>query len=77
MRAVQLVEVGKPLELREITTPQPGPGEIRVRVLAARICHSDAHYRAGVAQARLEFAGIPETQTQAVALLAAQGCAAW
>lgn len=49
MRAVQLVEVGKPLELREITTPEPGPGEIRVRVLAAGICHSDAHYRAGVA----------------------------
>jgi propanol-preferring alcohol dehydrogenase len=49
MRAVQLVEIGKPLELREITRPEPGPGEVRVRVLAAGICHSDAHYRAGTA----------------------------
>jgi len=49
VRAVQLVALGKPLELREITTPEPGPGEIRVHVLAAGICHSDAHYRAGVA----------------------------
>src|ERR1035437_1888719 len=47
MKAVQLVEVGQPLELREIERPEPGPGEIRVRVLAAGICHSDAHYRAG------------------------------
>jgi len=49
MRAVQLVEIGKPLELREITRPEPAPGEVRVRVLAAGICHSDAHYRVGTA----------------------------
>lgn len=47
MKAVQLVEIGKPLELREIAQPEPGPGEILVKVLAAGICHSDAHYRAG------------------------------
>jgi len=47
MKAVQLVEVGKPLEVREIARPEPGQGEILVRVLAAGICHSDAHYRAG------------------------------
>jgi propanol-preferring alcohol dehydrogenase len=49
MRAVQLVATGQPLELREVERPEPGPGEIRVRVLAAGICHSDAHYRAGTA----------------------------
>lgn len=47
MKAVQLVEIGKPLELREIARPEPGPGEILVKVLAAGICHSDTHYRAG------------------------------
>lgn len=47
MRAVQILEQGKALQLREIPTPEPGPGEIRVRIEAAGICHSDAHYRAG------------------------------
>ena len=47
MKAVQLVAIGKPLELRELPRPEPGPGEVRVRVLAAGICHSDALYRAG------------------------------
>ncbi len=27
--------------------PEPGPGDVRVRIRAAGICHSDAHYRAG------------------------------
>lgn len=49
MRAVQIIEPGKPLELREVATPEPGPGEIRVKIEAAGICHSDAHYRAGTA----------------------------
>lgn len=47
MKAVQLIEIGKPLEMREIAQPIPGAGEILVKVLAAGICHSDAHYRAG------------------------------
>jgi len=49
MRAVQIVGIGKPLQLRELPPPEPGPGEIRVKVQAAGICHSDAHYRDGTA----------------------------
>ena len=33
--------------MREVEVPQPGPGDLLVRVKAAGICHSDAHYRAG------------------------------
>lgn len=40
--------VGRALELQEIPPADPGPGEVRVAVHAAGICHSDAHYRAGV-----------------------------
>lgn len=29
-------------------TPSPGPNDLLVRVRAAGICHSDAHYRAGI-----------------------------
>ena len=48
MKAVQLVQVGQPLELREVPCPEPAPDEVLVRVEAAGICHSDAHYRQGV-----------------------------
>ncbi len=47
MRALRLEAVGRPLVLREHPTPTPGAGEVLVRVRAAGICHSDAHYRAG------------------------------
>jgi 2-desacetyl-2-hydroxyethyl bacteriochlorophyllide A dehydrogenase len=44
---VRLVEPGRPLELRDVPIPLPGPRDVLVRVRAAGICHSDAHYRAG------------------------------
>jgi 2-desacetyl-2-hydroxyethyl bacteriochlorophyllide A dehydrogenase len=47
MKAVRLVEVGKPLVMQEIPIPALGQKDILVRVKAAGICHSDAHYRAG------------------------------
>ena len=50
MKAVRLVQPGSPLELHDIRLPQPAPGEVLVRVRAAGICHSDAHYRAGKSQ---------------------------
>jgi 2-desacetyl-2-hydroxyethyl bacteriochlorophyllide A dehydrogenase len=48
MRAIQMTGVRRPLELRECAPREPGAGEVRVRVRAAGICHSDAHYRAGL-----------------------------
>ncbi|MEQ1831737.1 MAG: zinc-binding dehydrogenase [Candidatus Eisenbacteria bacterium] len=48
MRAVQMTVVGQPLEQREASAREPAAGEVRVRVRAAGICHSDAHYRAGL-----------------------------
>ena len=47
MKAIRLVEIGKPLEMQEIPTPSVGDRDVLVRVKAAGICHSDAHYRAG------------------------------
>lgn len=47
MKAVQLVQVGAPLEEREIATPSPRANEVLVAIKAAGICHSDVHYRDG------------------------------
>ncbi len=47
MKAVRLIKPGKNLEAQEISIPQIGADDLLVRVKAAGICHSDAHYRAG------------------------------
>ncbi|MFF1410782.1 zinc-binding dehydrogenase [Streptomyces sp. NPDC058289] len=41
VRAAILPAVGAPLEIREIVLPDPGPGQVRVRLTAAGVCHSD------------------------------------
>ena len=51
MKAIRLMEVGRPLAMQEVPVPVPGPGEALVRIRAAGICHSDAHYRAGTSPA--------------------------
>ena len=48
MKAVQLIEIGKGLENREVPTPEPNSDEVLIRIKAAGICHSDVHYRDGV-----------------------------
>ncbi|MFB6711273.1 MULTISPECIES: Zn-dependent alcohol dehydrogenase [unclassified Streptomyces] len=41
VRAAVLPAVGAPLEITEIELPEPGPGQVRVRLAAAGVCHSD------------------------------------
>ena len=43
MRAMQIIEWGKPLEAREYPTPEPKGDQVVVRVEAAGVCHSDVH----------------------------------
>ncbi len=47
MRAMQIIEWGKPLELREYPTPEPKGREVLVRVTACGVCHSDLHIWSG------------------------------
>ena len=43
MRAVVFDGVGRPLELAERPLPEPGPGQLRLRVEACGICRTDLH----------------------------------
>lgn len=52
MKAVRFIGVGQPLQLHEIPIPEIGDRDILVKVKAAGICHSDAHYRAGISPVR-------------------------
>src|SRR5688572_29197333 len=47
MRAIQVPEARGDFELVEREVPQPGPGEVLVRVHACGICHSDAFAKNG------------------------------
>ncbi|MEW2523892.1 zinc-binding dehydrogenase [Streptomyces sp. NPDC047071] len=41
VRAAVLPAIGSPLEITDIELPDPGPGQVRVRLAAAGVCHSD------------------------------------
>ncbi|GGT75790.1 Zn-dependent alcohol dehydrogenase [Streptomyces lateritius] len=41
IRAAILPAVGSPLEIADIELPEPGPGQVRIRLAAAGVCHSD------------------------------------
>ncbi|GAB3466597.1 alcohol dehydrogenase [Streptomonospora sediminis] len=59
MRAVQVPEAGGPFELVERELPEPGDGEVRVRVQACGVCHSDMFAKEGVMGAATPFPIIP------------------
>ncbi|WP_330176569.1 Zn-dependent alcohol dehydrogenase [Streptomyces sp. NBC_01498] len=41
VRAAVLPAVGSPLTITDIELPEPGPGQVRIRLAAAGVCHSD------------------------------------
>jgi D-arabinose 1-dehydrogenase-like Zn-dependent alcohol dehydrogenase len=47
MKAIQISHAGGPFELVERPMPEPGPREVRIRVEACGVCHSDASAKNG------------------------------
>jgi S-(hydroxymethyl)glutathione dehydrogenase / alcohol dehydrogenase len=47
MRAAVLPRPGEPVAIEELELDEPGPGQVRLRMLASGICHSDLHVRDG------------------------------
>jgi len=43
MRAMVLVEPGKPLQAMQLSVPRPGPGQILLRVRTCGVCRTDLH----------------------------------
>jgi 2-desacetyl-2-hydroxyethyl bacteriochlorophyllide A dehydrogenase len=64
MRAVRLHSPGRALRDETVPDPSPSDGEVLVKIHAAGICHTDAHYRKDPGRARLpltpghEIAGV-------------------
>lgn len=47
MKAAVVREFGKPLSIDEVPIPEPGEGEIQVRIHASGVCHTDLHAAEG------------------------------
>ena len=47
MKAAVCREFGKPLVIEEVNLADEGPGEVRVKIAAVAICHSDITYADG------------------------------
>ena len=47
MKAVQVPKAGGDFEIVERDIPQPGPGQVRIRVQACGVCHSDVVTKEG------------------------------
>ncbi|RXH17400.1 alcohol dehydrogenase AdhP [Bradyrhizobium guangzhouense] len=47
MKAAVVKQFGKPLVIEDVPVPQPGPGEVLVKVKACGVCHTDLHAASG------------------------------
>ena len=47
MQAVVFTEPSEPIQIAEVDLAAPGPGEVRVAIAAAGVCHSDLHVKRG------------------------------
>jgi len=43
MRAAVVHEFGKPLLIEEVAIPEPGRGQVQIRIQASGVCHTDLH----------------------------------
>ena len=55
VKAVIARAKGAPVELVEISVPDPGPGEALIRVVSCGVCHTDLHYREGAINDEFPF----------------------
>ncbi|MEL6642641.1 MAG: alcohol dehydrogenase AdhP [Pseudomonadota bacterium] len=47
MKAAVVPSLGAPLDIREVPTPEVGPGQVLMRVRASGVCHTDLHAAKG------------------------------
>lgn len=43
MKAVRFVGVGHPAQIADVSKPEPGPGQVLIRIGGAGVCHFDLH----------------------------------
>lgn len=59
MLAAMVTRFGAPLEIRRIPVPEPGPGQVLIKVHAVGVCHTDLHAANGDWPSKPELPRIP------------------
>src|SRR5690606_10881864 len=75
VKAIVLEEFGEPdvLQLRDLPDPEPGPGEVLVRVAAAGVCYHDLLTRAGHIRHGLTLPVVPGHEVAGVVEAVGEG----
>src|SRR5215468_7839068 len=76
MKAVQVPKAGGPFEIVERDIPQPGPGQVRIKVQACGICYSDALVKDGLWPG-LQYPRVPGHEVAGRVDALGSGVASW
>jgi D-arabinose 1-dehydrogenase-like Zn-dependent alcohol dehydrogenase len=76
MKVAQVAKAGGDFEIVEREIPQPGPGQVRIRVQACGVCHSDVLTKEG-GWPGLEYPRVPGHEVAGVIDEAGSGVTQW
>lgn len=76
MRVVQVSKPSGPFEIVERKIPEPGSGEVRIKVQACGICHSDSVTKNGLLPG-INYPRIPGHEVAGVIDAVGEGVAGW
>jgi D-arabinose 1-dehydrogenase-like Zn-dependent alcohol dehydrogenase len=76
MRAVQVPKPGADFEIVERTLPEPGPGQVRIRVEACGVCRSDELTKEGLWQG-IAYPRVPGHEIAGVVDEVGEGVVVW
>ena len=76
MRAVQVTRPNGPFEIIELEIPEPGAGQVRVKVEACGICHSDSFTKEGTWPG-IQYPRVPGHEIAGIVDAVGNGVAGW
>jgi D-arabinose 1-dehydrogenase-like Zn-dependent alcohol dehydrogenase len=76
MRAAQVVSAKGPFQIVEREAPEPGPGQVRIRVQASGVCHSDVLTKEGLWPG-LQYPRVPGHEVAGLVDLVGVGVVGW
>ena len=76
MKAAQISSPGGAFEIVERDTPEPGPGQVRIRVEACGVCHSDAFVKEGL-RPGIQYPRVPGLEVAGLVDKVGDGVITW
>jgi propanol-preferring alcohol dehydrogenase len=73
MKAAVVPELGEKLEIREVPVPEPGPGQLQIKLETSGLCHTDIHAANGDWPAKPNPPFIPGHEGVGIVTEAGQG----